>query len=75
MATFGLIVISIWAIYGLAVWRFLPMSGVFPAGFFSVMIWTTGVAAAVWFAAYLLAWWFRGTPNYCRRARSDDRTR
>jgi len=59
MATFALIVISIWAIYGLASWHFLPMSGVFPAGFFSVMIWATVVAVVVWLAGYLLAWWFR----------------
>jgi hypothetical protein len=59
MATFALIVISIWAIYGLASWHFLPMWGVFPAGFSSVMIWATVVAVAVWLAGYLLAWWFQ----------------
>lgn len=59
MATFGLIVISIWAIYGLALWHVLPMSGGFPPGFFSVMIWATVVAVPVWFAGYLFARWFR----------------
>jgi hypothetical protein len=55
MATFTLIVISIWAVYGLALWSFLPIPGDFPAELFPVVIWAIVSAVVVWLAGYLLA--------------------
>jgi hypothetical protein len=54
MATFTLIVISIWAVYGLALWSFLPIPGDFPAELYPVVIWATVFAVVVWLAGYLL---------------------
>jgi hypothetical protein len=59
MATFTLIVISIWAVYGLALWSFLPISSDFPAELLPVLIWATIFAVVVWLAGYLFAYSFR----------------
>jgi hypothetical protein len=59
MTTFTLIVISIWTVYGLALWSFVPISGDFPAELFPVVIWATVFAVVAWLAGYRLACSFR----------------